>query len=282
MAQSPLLFVLAPPWLPSRHSTRHTSPRRPFTACEAAPAPASAPAATLTQAEVDKLFSRLTHVNKNLRVKASAALAESASSSTIARLVELLSESDTAHRRAAVQALGMTGMPAVPAVLSRMSSSDDATVRASCAKMLAAVALYFPEERETFPDEALDALEKALADDPDPVTKLASVGALGTLGSDVKSKEGEGIWGNDRAVDILIGLSGKTKDMAVGATAVGAIAQIGQNGTPERKERIQGELRKLCQAEEGEDDNEEGFNYVREMAVSHLEQLEGGPRVPDE
>lgn len=275
MAPSPPLFVLAPPRLPSRHSNRYTSPRRPYTACEAVSI--SAP----TQAEVDKLFSRLTHVNKNLRVKASAALAESASSSTIARLIELLSEPDTAHRRAAVQALGMTGMPAVPAVLSRMTSSDVATVRASCAKMLAAVAMYFAEERETFPDEALDELEKALAGDPDPVTRLASVGALGTLGSDVKDKEGNVTKGNDRAVDILIGLCGKTNDMAVGASAVGAVAQIGQNGTPERKERIQKELKKLCQVKGGELD-EQGFKYVREMAASHLEQLEGGPRIPEE
>lgn len=276
MPPSSLLFVTAPLRLQGnvRQPVRQTCSRRPLKACDAAPA------AALSEAEVDKLFSRLTHINKNLRVKASAALAESATTSTIDRLVDMLSLTDTAHRRAAVQALGMTGMPAVPAVLALMTASHDATERASCAKMLAAVALYFPEERENFPDAALDALEEALIDDPDPVTKLASVGCLGTVGSDIKSKDGEVTKGNDRAGDILIGLCGKTTDMAVGATAVGAVAQIGQNATPERKQRIQDELRKICnQGEEQGDDD--GFSYVREMAASHLEQLEGGTRVPD-
>lgn len=274
MAPQPILFIQTPArFRPTPSRPRSClCPRIPPAACASAPPP------TPTAEETDKLFSRLTHVNKNLRRKAAAELAESATDDTIARLVGLLSLSDTTHRRAAVQALGMTGLRAVPAVLHRMNSSGDATERASCAKMLAAVALYFPEERQDFPNDALDALEKALRNDPDPVTKLASVGCLGTVGSDVKGRKDEVMKGNDRAVHILIGLCGKTTDMAVGATAVGAVAQIAQNGTLERKERIQEELRKLCEGEEGND--KDGFSYVKEMAKTHLEQLEGGTKVP--
>lgn len=174
----------------------------------------------------------------------------------------------------------MTGMPAVPTILDRMRQDKDPTVRASCAKALAAVALYFPEERKEFPHEALDLLEAALGKDPDPVTKIASVGCLGTLGCDVKERDGETVnEGCQRAVDILLQLCGKTSDMAVGASAVGAVAQIGQNSSPERKDMIMNEMRKLAMS--GGDD-EGGFNYIREMAASHLEQLEGGTRIPFE
>lgn len=174
----------------------------------------------------------------------------------------------------------MTGMPAVPTILDHMRHDKDATVRASCAKALAAVALYFPEERLEFPREALELLEAALEGDPDPVTKIASVGCLATLGCDVRGRNDETINGGcQRAVDILVRLCGKTSDMAVGASAVGAVAQIGQNSSPERKDMIMSEMRKLV--ESGGDD-ESGFNYIREMAASHLEQLEGGTSIPSD
>lgn len=271
------LFVSTPARLDARPSLRRASlcGRAPPTCC----APAGLPP---TAAELDGLFARLTHVNKNLRRKASAALASHATDATVARLVSLLREADTGHRRAAVQALGMTGVRAVPRVVARMTASADRTERASCAKMLASVALFFPEARAAFPAAAMDALERALADDPDPVTKLASVGCLATVGSDSKPPDGDVLRGNDRAVDILISLCGKTQDMAVCATAVGAVAQIAQNGSPERKARIADELAKLCEGAEPEDErDEDGFSYVREMARTHLEQLQGGTKVPE-
>lgn len=271
-----LLFVPTTHFL-ARPSLRSTSARSPrssrILACEAPPA-------TTPQPDIEKLFSRLSHINKNLRQKASYELSEIATPDTISRLASLLSLSETSHRRAAVQALGMTGMLAVPTVLDHMRRGGNATVRASCAKVLAAVALYFPEERKQFPTEALDLLEAALKEDPDPVTKIATVGCLGTLGCDVKARDGETIHeGCQRAVEILLQLCGKTGDMAVGASAVGAVAQIGQNSSPQRKDIIMNELRKL--ARNGGDDDD-GFNYIREMAASHVEQLEGGTRVPRE
>lgn len=265
-----LLFINTFP--PSRfRSNRIATQRRPPRACDTSVAP--------TKAEIDKLFTRLTHVNKNIRRKACAELAETATDHTIQRLVDLLGLEDTTHRRAAVQALGMTGLPVVSSIVPLLRDSDNSTVRASCSKVLAAVALYFPESRQSFPDDAVDALEAALEKDPDPVTKIATVGCLGTLGSDVKGKL-DVTPGNDRAVSVLIGLCGKTVDMAVGATAVGAVAQIGQNGSPERKALVIEELKKLLNTEDS--DEESGFNYIRQMAASHLDQLEGGTRVPEE
>lgn len=276
---APLLFIGASPIAWRRSTSVPLSARRlTVTACEASIAAPS-------KEELDKLFSRLNHVNQNLRKKASAAIAELGGEENINRLADLLDLEDTGHRRAAVQALGMTGVSIIPRVVDLLKNSPNSTVRASCSKALAAVALYFPEERENFPAEALEALAAALEQDPDPVTKLATVGCLGTLGSDIRAKgKGEESWalGSERAVEILVTLCGKTQDMAVGATAIGAVAQIGQNGSPERKAAMAGHLRALCESDEHEDESESGFNYIREMARSNLEQLEEGTRVPDE
>lgn len=231
--------------------------------------------------EIDRLFGRLNHKNKTMRAKAGATIAEIGGEENIARLVQLLSLEDTGHRRAAVQALGMVGVDAIPPILKEMRETDNRTVRASCSKALAAVALYFPEEREAFPAAAVDALEQVLEDvDVDPVTKLATVGCLGTVGSDVKHRNGDIVPGNDRAVEILFKLLHGCTDTATGAVAVGAIAQIGQNGSDKRKALVLEKLRALV--ERPEDSPESGFGYIKEMASSHIEQLQSGPKVPDE
>ena len=243
--------------------------------------PATTPVAPQTQEEVDKLFSRLTHVNKNLRTKACASLATLGDESTINRLMSLLDVEDLIHRRAAVKALGMTGLPVLPSILSTLKESPNATVRASCSKALAAIALFFPEQRSNFPLEALEALEAALRDDPHPVTRIATVGCLGTLGSDIKGKDGSVLAaGSAQALDILLKWSDKASDMAVAATAIGALAQIGQNGTSETKETVLNTLKRLANGDGSEDDPESGLSYIREMAASHVDQLESGTRVP--
>jgi hypothetical protein len=69
--------------------------------------------------------------------------------------------------------------------------SRDVTVRASCSKALAAVAMYFPRSRERFDGAALDAMEAELDGGAvDPVTKIATVGCLKTLARDAALHEG--------------------------------------------------------------------------------------------
>lgn len=263
MASPPAFISPAASKLPEFRRARSSCPlRAPPRACEA-------PSTSATK-EVDKHFSRLNHVNKNLRVKASAAIAELGGRENIERLCQLLVLEDTDHRRAAVQALGMTGMEAVPYVVDILRESDNSTVRASCAKVLAAVALYFPEQREGFPAPILDVLRSTLVQDPDPVTKIATVGCFGTLASDVKHRDGSVVSGNEKAVSVLMQVSSDTKDVAIGAAVIGAIAQIGQNGTPQRKVQVRQHLETLKDSQ----DDEAGFNYVREIAASHLDQLE--------
>lgn len=233
----------------------------------------SAPASTA--ADVDRLFARLMHKNPTQRHAASSALGDIEDPAVTARLVELLSEQDTSHRRAAVQALGMSGSAGVAAATAEMKATGDMTVRASCAKALAAAALFHPGMRESFPDESVSALSAAIAG-ADPVTKIAAVGCLGTLGCDAEDADGGRLAGNTAALDILVGLIGEGLDVATGAVAVGAVAQIGQNGTDEVKKAVTAKLKEFA-GDAGEDNEESGFNYVQEMARNHVEQLEGGP-----
>lgn len=232
-------------------------------AAAAADAPSTPP-----PMDMDAAFARLGHKNEVMRKRASLAIADNRTADTIDRLMALLPLDDVAHRRAAVQSLGMIGMDAVPALSAQLSTSPDATVRASAVKGLAAVALYFPACRATFPDAALDAMEAALDGSPDPVTKLATVGALGTLGSPVKGDDDTLHAGNARAVAYLIRLAGETADLGVAAVVVGALASIGASG---ERDTVLPALRALA-----EKPGEDGSEFIREMAATHADNLASG------
>lgn len=231
-----------------------------------------AASAQISQPDLDRLFSRLNHVNKTLRKRASIAIAEVAASAEVDRLLDLLSLEDVHHRRAAVQTLGMTGVQTIAPLIQLLANSDNSTVRASCAKSLAAVSLYNPQERFSFPAGALDALHTALKTDPDPVTKVSVVGCLGSLGCDGKTEDGEHVAGCPRAVDILME-SCLSPDMSISATAVGALAQVAQSSSVEIKQRVIEHLAAISTL--SDDDPDSGLSYVKEMAASHVDQLQG-------
>lgn len=256
---------------------------------------AATPSTTL-----DPLFSRLRHINKNLRVKASAELARLPPEDTVPRLVALLGEAETDYRRAAVQTLGMIGAPAVSQVVEKMEETDDITVRASCSKALAAVAMYFPLDRANFSSSALDTMESLLDDGVDPVTKIATVGCLTTLACDAKvavgesvaeteaetlvvpasETDGEGVVtaiGSERALGMLLRMLEGSGDVALAASLTGALAQVANCGTPERKKDIVERLRAIAERDGavGDGDEDGGFGYVQEMCRNHVSQLEG-------
>ena len=54
----------------------------------------------------DVLFNQLKHPNPNLRDRAMSELVETRNEATIPRLIEILDDSDTTYRRAAVKTLG--------------------------------------------------------------------------------------------------------------------------------------------------------------------------------
>lgn len=255
-----------------------------------------------TEEEIERLFSRLTHVNKNMRKNASNSLSEMANDDDIDRLLSLLTVEDVHHRRQAVQTLGMIGVRVVPKLINLISDCDgqSSTVRASCAKAIAAISLFYPEERAKFNEGALIGLRDTLRNDPDPVTRISVIGCLGSLGCDQQTRRDDSdsdVKGNEMAFKILYDICSDRErlcsDLAVSATAVSAVAQIAQNGSAQRKDEVIALLQRLTsskeednsgedkegqQKEEGEwddddDDDESGLQYVEEIAAGHLEQL---------
>lgn len=241
-------------------------------------------------------MSRLSHVNKNLRMKAASTLAKLPPSEVVPLLLEQLTIVETDHRRAAVQALGMVGTPAVKPLISVLVKSDNIVERASCSKALAGVAMMYPRERDGFDGAALDALGDVVKI-ADPVTKIATVGCLMMLACDteiVVRSEGVGeegyrqasasesgtvgverVPGNERAVQMLRQMLVEGDDIALAANVCGALAQIANCGGEERKAEMIAVLKSVVEKEDGEDDDETGFGYVKEMCKGHVEQLEG-------
>jgi bilin biosynthesis protein len=158
----------------------------------------------------DALFEQLKHPNPHLRERAMMAIAESRDQNTIPRLVSVLDQEDVIYRRAAVKALGVIGVDAVPAVVESLLHSDNVTVRGSAAKALAQIAINYPDI--SFPEAGLQGL-KAAIDDPNPVVHIASVMALGQMGS--------------AAFEILVEALQTSDNVAAQVAIVNAIASLG-------------------------------------------------------
>ncbi len=191
----------------------------------------------------DELFQQLKHPNPNLRDRAMIEIADGRDETTIPRLIGLMGEEDVVYRRSAVKALGVIGAEAVPPLVKDLLESENVTVRGSCAKALAQIALNYPEE--PFSSEGVQGLKTAL-NDANPVVYIASVMALGEIGSSV--------------LDILIEALQTTDNVALAVSLVNAIASIGDSRGAE--------LLKILI------DDESADPYVRESATSALSRLE--------
>ncbi|NEO32851.1 MAG: HEAT repeat domain-containing protein [Symploca sp. SIO3C6] len=191
----------------------------------------------------DSLFEQLKHPNPNLRERAMLEMVESRDENTIPRLMGILGEENVTYRRAAVKALGFIGTDSVPPLVDLLLNSDNVTIQASCAKALAQVAYNHPEV--TFPSEGIEGLKKAL-DDPNPVVHIASVMALGEIGSPV--------------LEILIEALNTTDNVALAVAIVNALGSIADNRATEVLTRFS--------------NDESADSYVRESATSALSRLE--------
>lgn len=191
---------------------------------------------------IDSLFEQLKHPNPHLRERAMLSLADNRDATTIARLMNILGEEDVVYRRAAVKALGVIGVDAVPPLVESLLNSDNVTVRGSAAKALAQVAINYPET--TFPNEGLQGLKTAM-DDPNPVVHIASAMALGEIGSQafdilveaLKTSTNPALQvvivntlaslGDERGVEILTALTeDKSVDSYVSESAVSALSRL--------------------------------------------------------
>ncbi|MEM1242984.1 MAG: HEAT repeat domain-containing protein [Cyanobacteria bacterium P01_H01_bin.26] len=192
---------------------------------------------------MDASFEQLKHPNPHIRERAMVEIMEHRDDTTIPRLMSALDADDTVYRRAAVKTLGAVGADAVPAIVEALGNSDNVTVRGSCAKALAQVALNYPAR--PFPELGLQGLKQSL-NDPNPVVNIASAMALGEIG--------------DAALEILLETLQTTDNVALAVSIVNALASVGGEQAVEM-------LTALSQ-----DDSADG--YVRETATSALSRME--------
>lgn len=190
----------------------------------------------------DSLFEQLKHPNPHIREQAMWELVDHRDDTTIDQLMSILDQEDTTYRRAAVKALGAIGLDAVPPLVETLKNSDNATVRSSCAKALAQVALNYPEE--PFPEEGLQGLRTAI-DDPNPVVNIASIMALGEMGTP--------------AFDLLAEALKTSDNIAVQVAVANALVST-------RDDRASAILEALVEDESAD-------SYVRETAVSALSRI---------
>jgi bilin biosynthesis protein len=188
---------------------------------------------------LDSLFEQLKHPNPNIRKRARLEIAEQRDETTIPRLMANLEDEDLVYRRASVKALGLIGIDSVPYLVESLLSNEDATVRASCAKALAQVAVNHADL--TFPQAGIEGLRQGVEDE-NPVVHLSSVMALGAIG--------------EPALDVLLAALEKTDNLAVGVAAINALGGI---STDRAKEK----LVELA-------DNDSIDPYLKESAVSAL------------
>jgi bilin biosynthesis protein len=191
----------------------------------------------------DSLFEQLKHPNPQMRQRAMTEIVETRDENTIAQLMSALDDDDVVYRRASVKTLGAIGLDAMPAVIEQMLHHENDTVRASCTKAMAQIAVSHPQA--AFPAEGIAALRKAL-EDPYPVVQIASVMSLGEIGMP--------------AVDTLLEVLKTTDNVAIALTITNTLGSIGDPRAIEV-------LRELI-ADESVD------SYVRETAASALPRLE--------
>lgn len=191
----------------------------------------------------DSLFEQLKHPNPHMRQRALLEIVETRDDDTIPRLMAALGEEDVVYRRASVKTLGAIGMDSVPAVVAQMLTHENDTVRASCTKAMAQIAVWHPDE--PFPAEGLEGLRKAM-EDPYPVVQIAAVMSLGEVGVP--------------AVETLLDALKTTDNVAIALTITNTLGSIGDP-------RAVDVLRDLIKDESVD-------SYVRETAESALPRLE--------
>ena len=191
----------------------------------------------------DSVFNQLKHPNPQMRQRAMNEIVAHRDEQTIQTLMAALGEEDVVYRRACVKTLGAVGMDSVPAVVEQMLNNDNDTVRASCTKAMAQIAVFHPDE--PFPEEGLEGLRKAM-EDPYPVVQIAAVMSMGEIGVP--------------AVDTLLETLRTTDNVAIALTITNTLGSIGDP-------RAIDVLKDLIEDESID-------SYVRETAASALPRLE--------
>lgn len=191
----------------------------------------------------DQLFEQLKHPNPNMQARAMREIAESRDEQTIPRLMAILDAEDISYRRTAVKTMGIIGPDAVPVLAEALTNHENPTVRASCTKALAQVAVN--HKGVVFPEVGVQALKQAV-NDPDPVVHLATVMALGAVGPAV--------------FEILVETLRTTENIAIAVATVNALGSLGDD-------RCKAVLEEFAQ-------NDSVDPYIKESAVSAVSRLD--------
>lgn len=191
----------------------------------------------------ETFFQQLKHPNPNVRNQAMWGIADNYDAEVINRLMALLDEEDTTYRRAAVKTLGAIGHDSVTPLVAALLNSDNVTVRSSAAKALAQVVICHPDV--PLSEEGVQGLKSALQD-PNPVVNIASVMAMGEIGTPV--------------VHLLIEALQTTENPALAISLVNAIASTGDSRGIDLLKAII--------------NDESADSYVRETATSAISRLE--------
>lgn len=191
----------------------------------------------------EQLLEQLKHPNPHLRERAIWELVEIRDETTISRLMAALDEEDTNYRRAAVKALGAIGVDCVPVLVDSLLHSENGTVRGSCAKALAQVAVNYPEV--PFPQQGIEGLKIAL-NDANPVVHIASAMALGVIGVP--------------ALESLLEVLKTTDNLGLAVSILNAVSSI-------KDDRSREILNQLA-------NDESADSYIRETAISALSRLD--------
>jgi len=192
---------------------------------------------------IDALFEKLKHPNPNLRSKAMQEIAEARDENTVPRLMSILNQEDVTYRRAAVKTLGVIGAEVVPTVVESLLNSENATVRSSCAKVLAQIVVNHPDV--PMPESGIEGLKQAL-NDPNPVVNIPAVMTLGEIGSPV--------------FDLLVETLNTTENIAVQVAILNALGSMGDSRAVEVLTNL------------GNDKSADP--YLQESAISALSRLE--------
>ena len=189
------------------------------------------------------LFEQLKNPNPHLRDRAMWEIVDTKDENTIPFLMSVLDETDTTYRRAAVKTLGAVGIETVSALVQSLLTSDNSTIRSSCAKALAQVSVNYPEE--TFPEEGIQGLKQALKDEH-PVVHIASAMALGVIGVP--------------AVDSLLEVLESSDNPGLGVAILSALSSI-------KDERAWVTLKQFAESEDVD-------SYMKEMAQSAFSRMD--------
>lgn len=207
----------------------------------------------------EDLYQQLKNKNPVLRERAISKLISEPTNKIIPKLIGMLSDEDAISRRGAVQALGVIGKPAMAALAEQLTTSNNVNVRGSCVQAFAEIARFFSRfyPVETFPQVAIDALEKAL-EDTNAGIKVSAAGALGMVGKP--------------ALEVLLSAL-DTEDIALRISVIQAIVSLNVLKGPEEDPKTTEDYLKIADLLTKIAEDEATDSYVREIAKTALTRM---------